>query len=235
MRRSFAISGALASWVLIACVSDSKSYVVVPDDGGQSAATEGGASGDAGGGGGDTEGGAAIDASGPVTKIVFITRDAHAGDLGGLAGADAICAAAAKGNLTGTFKAWLSDGAAAPLTRFDASAKAELVGTDGASIATGFSDLLAAGAGHGIQSKIDHDEAGAQLMGSNIPVWTNVNPDGNKTGDASAPADHCAGWTAAGTTGAVGNAADITAGHWTAAGGAPASCATPAHLYCFEQ
>lgn len=42
-------------------------------------------------------------------KLVFITRGDYAGNLGGLSGADSLCAgAAAAGNLPGRFKAWLS-------------------------------------------------------------------------------------------------------------------------------
>jgi hypothetical protein len=42
-------------------------------------------------------------------KLVFVTRSTFTGDLGGLEGADGLCmAAAASGNLPGTFKAWLS-------------------------------------------------------------------------------------------------------------------------------
>jgi hypothetical protein len=42
-------------------------------------------------------------------RLVFVTRSTFTGNLGGLAGADALCmAAAAAGNLPGTFKAWVS-------------------------------------------------------------------------------------------------------------------------------
>jgi hypothetical protein len=42
-------------------------------------------------------------------KLVFVTRSTFTGNLGGVEGADALCmAAAAAGNLPGTFKAWVS-------------------------------------------------------------------------------------------------------------------------------
>jgi hypothetical protein len=41
-------------------------------------------------------------------SYVFVTSSLHNGDLGGLAGADAICNQAAAGNLPGNYTAWLS-------------------------------------------------------------------------------------------------------------------------------
>jgi hypothetical protein len=42
-------------------------------------------------------------------KLVFVTRSTFTGDLRGVEGADSLCmAAAAAGNLPGTFKAWVS-------------------------------------------------------------------------------------------------------------------------------
>src|SRR5262249_42934796 len=44
-----------------------------------------------------------------VPKRVFVTSTTHDGNLGGLDGADAICASlAANAGLSGTYKAWLS-------------------------------------------------------------------------------------------------------------------------------
>jgi hypothetical protein len=45
----------------------------------------------------------------PPPNIVFVTSTRHSPKFGGLAGADAICAArATAGGLAGTYKAWLS-------------------------------------------------------------------------------------------------------------------------------
>jgi hypothetical protein len=236
-RHAFLLAFVLALVALVACVSDEpKKYIVVSDDGG----SDGGALDDGGmiatdaGGGGTTEAGPAIDANGPSTKVVFITKDAHAGNLGGIAGADAACTAAAQGKLAGTFKAWLSDGAADPASRFDLTSTAALVGTDGTTLAASLADLVATGAGKGLLHAIDHDETDSTVTGTNIAVWTNVSADGTKTKDSASPDYHCAGWTPAGTTGAIGHADDIASGHWTAAG-TTASCTSTAHLYCFEQ
>jgi hypothetical protein len=221
--------------VLAACVSDDeKKYVVVPNDGGNEAGALDGGMIAMDAGGGTTEAGPALDASGPIAKVVFITKAVHAGNLGGLSGADGICTTAAQGQLSGSFKAWLSDGAADPAARFDVTSQAALVGTDGTMIAASLADLVANAAGKGILHAIDHDETGSRVPGTNIAVWTNVSADGTKTKDSASPDYHCAGWTPAGMTGAVGYADDITTGHWTAAA-ATVACTMTAHLYCFEQ
>src|SRR5438309_187118 len=81
-------------------------------------------------------------------KRVFVTSTTHTGALGGLAGADAICAArAAAANLDGTYKAWLStpaESAAARLTH--SSAQYHLV--DGTPIAASWDDLVGSGLMH---------------------------------------------------------------------------------------
>ena len=49
---------------------------------------------------------------------VFITSTTYSGNLAGLTGADAICAARAQAaTLVGTYKAWLADGNLSPMTR----------------------------------------------------------------------------------------------------------------------
>src|SRR6185312_9164199 len=55
----------------------------------------------------------------PTQMTVFLTSGRFTGDLGGLAGADALCqGAASNGQLAGTFKAWLSDDLASAASRF---------------------------------------------------------------------------------------------------------------------
>jgi hypothetical protein len=52
-------------------------------------------------------------------KRVFVSSQNGNGNMGGLAGADATCQSEADAaQLTGTFKAWLSDSTASPATRF---------------------------------------------------------------------------------------------------------------------
>ena len=55
-------------------------------------------------------------------RYAFVTSTTHTGDLGGLAGADAICnARAAAENLPGTYMAWISTNQGSPSTRFTQS------------------------------------------------------------------------------------------------------------------
>ena len=55
-------------------------------------------------------------------RVAFATSTTHTGDLGGLAGADAICnARAQEAGLQGTYMAWLSTDADSPSTRFTQS------------------------------------------------------------------------------------------------------------------
>jgi hypothetical protein len=52
-------------------------------------------------------------------RLVFVSSGIYAATLGGLSGADATCnSLAASAGLPGTYKAWLSDSASSPSTRF---------------------------------------------------------------------------------------------------------------------
>ena len=77
-------------------------------------------------------------------KTVFVTSESFNGNLGGLAGADAICQAEADGPASivpsGTYLAWLSDGTDSPDTRFTRSAHPYTL-PDGTKIAEDFSDM----------------------------------------------------------------------------------------------
>ncbi len=77
-------------------------------------------------------------------KTVFVTSAVFDGNLGGLAGADAKCQAAADGPASvvpsGTYLAWLSDGTDSPDTRFTKTAHPYLL-PDGTKIAEDFFDL----------------------------------------------------------------------------------------------
>ena len=73
---------------------------------------------------------------------VFVTSTTHDGNLGGLAGADAICQArAAAAGLPGTYLAWLSDGSASPATRFLTQSAGPYRLVNGTTIADDWADL----------------------------------------------------------------------------------------------
>jgi hypothetical protein len=154
---------------------------------------------------------------------VFATSTTHNGNLGGLAGADAICQARANAaSLGGTWKAWLSDATTSAASRHTQStAPYQLVG--GGVVANNWTDLTNGGIGGPIQ----RDENGTVLAAGE--VWT-----GTTTSGGSDPAT-CNNWTssAAAQFGEYGRNNTSGAG-WTAATGTRA-CNGAKRLYCFEQ
>jgi hypothetical protein len=160
----------------------------------------------------------------PLPKRVFSTSSKHAGNLGGLTGADAICQTLASGaGLAGTFLAWLSDSTQSPSTRF-VQAPTAYVRTDGATVADNWADLTDGT----LQNPISLDENAAAATGI---VWTNTDPDGS----ATSPSDHCMDWSSndpMAPNGRIGQAADSDT-TWTAWG--TLNCVNVARLYCVEQ
>jgi hypothetical protein len=78
----------------------------------------------------------------PATqKVMFVTSVTYNGNLGGLTGADDKCMdRAGQGNLTGTFKAWLSAAGVAPADR-NTQSTVPYVLTTGTQIAENWTDL----------------------------------------------------------------------------------------------
>ena len=157
--------------------------------------------------------------------LVFVTSVASQGNLGGLAGADALCQSLAAGSgLFGTYRAWLSDGVESPSTRFVQSPGPYRL-VDGTTIAANWADLTDGA----IQAPIVITEQGNVVAGQE--VWTNVRADGT----ANSGTRHCHDWTTvdsgAGQTGYVwaNNVAD-----WTDTQPVSA-CSESHHLYCFQQ
>ena len=75
-------------------------------------------------------------------KRVFVTSTTHTGNLGGLDAADAICQELADNSeLTGQYKAWLSNDTQSPSTRFIQS-DVPYVLVDGTQIAINYDDLV---------------------------------------------------------------------------------------------
>ncbi len=118
------------------------------------------------------------------SKKVFITSQyAGTGNLGGLAGADAKCQSLAEAaGLKGTFKAWLSDSTATPLTRFTHAGSYVLV--DGTQIASDWQWLLS----HYVQ--ISQTEYGRPE--DHQPAWTGTAHDGSSL---CAIVGCCSDWT----------------------------------------
>ena len=166
------------------------------------------------------------------TLFVFITSQTFQGNIfpalnnkTGLALADAHCQAlAAKAGLPGTYRAWLSDSALGPATRFNIppSYPGAFTRTDGAVIAEGWADLLDGT----LAMPIDRDEAGAVL--TDTLAWTNTEPNGTP-----ADAQTCMNWSSNNIAhkGQIGANAALDA-TWT---NFDANfCANASRLYCFQ-
>jgi hypothetical protein len=156
-----------------------------------------------------------------TAQCVFVTSAPTNGNLGGLAGADATCAAAATARgLTGTFKAWLSTTTVSAASRMTAPAFAYVLLDETVVAAT--PTALISGT---LAAPINLTDRGTAAVGS---VWTNSDVTG-----ASLAAD-CNVWAdgTAGSTGVQGSTASITA-TWTSNG--TANCNLLKALYCIEQ
>jgi cysteine-rich repeat protein len=166
-------------------------------------------------------------------KRVFVTSTLHDGDLGGLAGADAICnTRAQEANLPGTYMAWVSTDApnGTPATRFTQSTQA-YVRTDGVTVANDWSDLVDGS----LDNPINVTETGEApplgnvTCGQNDPTaWTGTSADGTLQGNYT-----CNNWTdTAGS--ALWGRTTVTNVDWSqwCAGG---PCNWVATLYCFQQ
>lgn len=154
-------------------------------------------------------------------RRVFKLSTGVTGMLGGLAGADATCQAAADANgLGGVWMAWLSDETEGPATRFITHSGMPYVQTDGTMIASNWADLtdgtLAAG--------INRTAAGVE-GGGNV-FFTNTKSDGSPSG-----ANHCSGWTSRSGMGAAGS--ESMTSTWTEF--MSFSCNSLCLLMCFEQ
>lgn len=162
-------------------------------------------------------------------RIVFVTSETFSGNLGGVTGADAKCAEAAKKNPAlpdGGWKAWLSDATDFPADRLDNSFLGWYRLPNGARVARGWADLTNGTAG------INLDENGNPLKDPQRS-WSNTTASGEKAGD-----EHCTGWTtsARAVKGRYGTFKE-TSTYWTDdthATDNPADCSDQYHLYCIQ-
>jgi hypothetical protein len=169
-----------------------------------------------------------VDSAASATLIVngynyaFNTSTQSNANLGGLAGADATCAAAAKaGGLPGTYRAWLST----PTTnaRDRLSGARGWIRSDGAPI---FDSLATLAAGQ-MFYPVSLDENGEQKLGD---IWTGTGQDGNYDGFGS-----CKDWTSGnGADGySVPGASSVESGGWSDGTNAAYCNYAAAGLYCF--
>jgi hypothetical protein len=160
-------------------------------------------------------------------KTVFVTSIDYTANLGGLAGADAICQTlSVNAGLAGTYKAWLSDDTTSASTRFTHSIL-PYVQTNGNVVASNWAGLTAGG----LSPFIIYDEYGQPTPVASYYVWTNTRFDGS----IAETSNTCANFTTADAT----MAADVGAIYspspnlWTFAN--VVNCASRATLYCFQQ
>ena len=153
---------------------------------------------------------------------VFRTATVQNANLGGIAGADAICAAQALGaGLEGEFKAWLST-IGSPVADRVTQSVGPYVLVDGTLVANDWDDLVDGS----ILAPINLDASGVERAGE---VWT-----GTLASGASYPDDDCAGFNSVGTTGvALCGATNSTTATWTE--NITPACSTQLGLYCIEQ
>jgi hypothetical protein len=158
------------------------------------------------------------------SKKVFVTSTSHDGNLGGVAGGDAICQAAALAASipnASKFKAWLSDGSNNAIDRLTLPA-GPWYRLDGVKVADDKASLTTAP----IFSAITQDENGVYTVDYN--VWTGTDDGGIKH------ADRCVDWTS--------NAGSPTQGHIGSSGTADLRwtnfsydyCNNPNPIFCFE-
>lgn len=163
-------------------------------------------------------------------KRVFVTSTQYSTNLGGVAGADSICATrASAAGLSGTFLAWIADGnnSSAPDVRFTkSSGPYGLVGTYGPQIADDWADLT-----DGLlDNPINIDEFGnSQSFGN---VMTNVKIDGTRS-----DTNHCNGWASTSFSYSYVRGDLNSSGFTWTRNTFTAGCSSISsqRLYCFEQ
>ena len=167
-------------------------------------------------------------------KIVFVSSTTYTGDLGGLAGADAICNYLANltASIPGRFMAWLSDSQQSPATRFVKSTGSYKL-LDGRTVAPSWQALTSGGV---LNAPIDVDQNGARHPFDAIPVWTATLGDGTLAPAGPSPDHTCSDWTVGSDSGIFTTVgfAQMTDFNWTQWPG-DVSCDTQARLYCFQQ
>jgi hypothetical protein len=164
--------------------------------------------------------------------LVFATSTTHNGNIGGLAGADAICNTRAQAaNLPGTYMAWISTAAGSPSTRFTQSPFPYRLVT-GTKVADNWADLTDGF----LDAPIDRTETGA--LSVNTGSSCGGSPRTVRTGTASngtATNATCNNFTSnvANVLGHVGNTTAFQNATWSQC--AQQACNLTTALYCFQQ
>ena len=151
---------------------------------------------------------------------VFVSSALRTGNIGGVAGADALCTTlATAANLGGTYRAWLSVAGADAVDHITSAGPWQLV--SGEIVADGKAGLTSGALKH----LIDKDENGATPPFEEDRAWTGTGANGRYAGP------DCAMW-AGGGNGLVGEARNNGTGQWGALGNE--ACGAQNRIYCFE-
>lgn len=167
--------------------------------------------------------------------LVFVTSSTQKGNLGGLAGADAICQRSAEAaGLKGIFKAWLSDSTHSAAERLTHSS-VEYVDTQGRVIARHWADLTDGALARAITTDEkgydwDADAKHCGLIKWLARTWTATTAGGGADGP------FCADWTDGGETALASTGMYCYAsGEWTDPGSLQSGCSADLSLYCLQQ
>ena len=219
---SILVKPVIATLVCLALCACTSSTTAVQEDAGADAAVD--AATDSGVDSGvDAGTDASVDAgdAGPSERRIFVTATVQTGSMGGIAGADEICATQADAaGLEGEFRAWLST-LASPVSGRLVESTVPYVLVDGTVIADDWDDLT----DDSIQAPIDLDATGQPRGGD---VWTGTLPSGEPYdgGDCDGFTSDSSGISLCGSTQFVDT-------RWSAA--QTPSCSTRLRLFCIEQ
>ncbi len=177
-------------------------------------------------------------------RLVWVTETLTEGNIGGLAGADAICQAeAAEAGIEGTFMAWLSTSEASPATRFTREGYPWFCGNGERFFARDWDHLT----GGQFQSEICDLSLTGSVPIPIVGIWTGTDSTGHGGVDSAVQCQDpdsvsCSDWTSSdpNLTAEMGSIThDIT--EWTSLcelipwPECCGHCDEPKHLYCFEQ
>ena len=179
--------------------------------------------GDAATGGNGGDGATGGNGGSPSDRRIFVTSAVQTAGLGGIAGADEICATeAADANLQGEFKAWLSTTSSSVADRLSHDG-GPFVRVDEVIVANDWADLVDGA----LLAPINLDANGQPRTGD---VWTGTLETG-----ASYTVDDCAAFTSGDNADghAYCGSSTSTAATWTY--NQRAACASTLRLYCIEQ
>ncbi len=173
-------------------------------------------------------------------KYIFVTSHGHTGNMGGLAGADAICQSYADSSTVlpkGKYKAWLSTAQFSatshthPVNRFTQSSVPYYLPDDTTLVANNWGDLVDGSLAAPINKDEHGQNATTHQFGATQYVWTNTTQAGTPV--TSDPNYSCYGWTITHTYNGYVGQWSTPASQWT--GVTNNSCATLNRLYCVQQ